>query len=322
MIVVTGAAGFIGSNLILGLNKMGITNILAVGDLSDGHKFVNLAAGEYRDYMDYEDFLAQIEANKPFAEPIEAIFHQGACSATTEWNGRYMMKVNYEYSKKLLHYCLDHKVQFIYASSAAVYGANQKFNEADKKQQPLNVYGYSKWQFDQYVLRYLSATESQIVGLRYFNVYGPREQHKGGMASVAFHLMNQLHDHDEVKLFEGSHGYADGEQRRDFIYVGDVVDVNLWFYQHANKSGIFNLGTGQAKPFNDIAKYLLKHHGSGHLTYIPFPDKLKNAYQAYTQANISQLREVGYAAEFTSLKDGLCQYYDWYITSLKNNQLP
>ncbi len=309
MIIVTGAAGFIGSNIIKGLNRRGITNILAVDDLTDGHKFKNLAAGRYVDYSDYMDFLERLKRNDSFGEPIEAVFHEGACSVTTEWDGRYMMQNNYEYSKVVLHYCLHHHIPFLYASSAAVYGDSQEFNDQNWQQCPLNVYGYSKWKFDEYVRPYLTAADSQIVGFRYFNVYGPHEQHKGGMASVAFHLMNQLRETGNVKLFAGSHGYADGEQRRDFVFIDDVVAVNLWFMDHRDKSGIFNLGTGQAQPFNLIAKTLLRLHGSGSLEYVPFPEKLKDAYQAYTQADITALRQAGYTAPFTSLEHGVEQYY-------------
>lgn len=312
MIIVTGAAGFIGSNIIKGLNKRGITNILAVGDLTEGRKFKNLAVCQYADYMDYMDFIDHIKLGGEFPEAIEAVFHEGACSMTTEWDGRYMMKNNYEYTKDLFHYCYNLQIPFFYASSAAVYGDSQAFDDQDWGQRPLNVYGYSKWKFDEYVKPYLANPTSQIVGFRYFNVYGPHEQHKGGMASVAFHLMNQLRDTGNVKLFEGSHGFADGEQRRDFVFIDDVVDVNLWFMDHPQKSGIFNLGTGQSRPFNDIAKTLLQLHGSGKLEYVPFPEKLKNAYQAYTQANINALRQAGYTQEFTSLEEGVKAYYQWY----------
>ena len=310
MIIVTGAAGFIGSNIMRGLNKRGITNILAVDDLTDGHKFQNLAVCDYADYMDYEEFLVKIKSGTAFAEQVQAIFHEGACSATTEWNGRYMMNNNYEYSKSVLHYCLDHCIPVLYASSAAVYGDTTEFNDDDWHQQPLNVYGYSKWKFDQYVKPYLTTAESQIVGFRYFNVYGPHEQHKGSMASVAFHLMNQLRETGVVKLFEGSHGCAAGEQKRDFVFIDDVVAVNLWFFEHPDKRGIFNLGTGEARAFNVIAHTLLKLYGSGRLDYIPFPEHLKNAYQAYTQANISRLRQAGYTAEFTSLEQGVEMYFN------------
>jgi len=308
MIIVTGAAGFIGSNIIKGLNAIGQDRILAVDDLTDGHKFKNLAAVSYFDYQDYEDFLARIQSRSAFPEKIEAVFHEGACAVTTEWNGRYMMRNNYEYSKQLLHYCLEAKIPFIYASSAAVYGASTVFDDRAPVQLPINVYGYSKWQFDRYVLH--QSIQSQVVGLRYFNVYGPHEQHKGSMASVAFHLMNQLNAGDEVKLFVGTDGYADGEQVRDFIFVDDVVKVNLWFLMNHQARGIFNVGTGQARSFNDLAKTLIRLKGRGAIRYIPFPDHLKGAYQSFTQADLRSLRAIGYNQPFTRLEDGLEQYYN------------
>lgn len=315
MIIVTGAAGFIGSNIIRGLNQIGITNILAVDDLTDGRKYRNLAVANFSDYMDFKDFLHYIEHNKKFSDQkIEAIFHEGACSDTTEWNGAYMMKNNYEFSKIVLHYCLDYQIQFIYASSAAVYGANTDFNDQDLHQLPLNVYGYSKWKFDQYVQPYLNLKNlaSQIVGLRYFNVYGPHENHKNKMASVAFHLMNQLENGITVKLFSGCDGYGDGEQERDFIYIDDVVNMNLWFLKHPKKSGIFNCGTGKARSFNAIAKKLIQLNNSGKLEYIPFPDNLKGAYQSFTQANLTALRAAGFHDEFSSLESGLEKYFNWF----------
>jgi ADP-L-glycero-D-manno-heptose 6-epimerase len=248
MIIVTGAAGFIGANILKGLNKLGRTDILAVDDLTDGKKYRNLAVSQYADYLDFADFIEKINSGFTFPK-IEAVFHQGACSATTEWDGRYIMRNNYQYSKDLLHYCLAHNTQFIYASSAAVYGADTAFDDTKDSQLPLNVYGYSKWQYDQYAKPYIEQANSQIVGLRYFNVYGPHEQHKGSMASVAFHLMGQLEKNKEIKLFEGYDGYGDGEQSRDFVFVDDVVALNLWFWQNPSLSGIFNCGTGQARPF-------------------------------------------------------------------------
>lgn len=313
MIVVTGAAGFIGSRIVKGLNQQGHSNILAVDDFTDGKKCLNLSDCDIADYQDVDDFLKNIQNNE-FSEAIEVIFHQGACSATTEWDGRYLMKNNYEYSKKLLHYCLARKVPFIYASSAAVYGNNTEFAEQRVNEDPINMYAYSKWQFDQYVRTkwpQIQKEATQVVGLRYFNVYGPCEQHKGSMASVAFHLMNQIEQTGVIKLFEGTDGYAHGEQLRDFVFIDDVVKVNLWFYKNRNKSGIFNVGTGQARPFNAIAKTILHLYGQGKLEYIPFPEKLKGAYQSYTQADIRKLREAGYAEEFTSLEEGVTRYFEY-----------
>lgn len=312
MIIVTGAAGFVGSNILKGLNQQGQTDIIAVDDLTDGHKYRNLAASQFADYIDYQDFLELIKKDHKFPQKIEAILHNGACSTTTEWDGRYMMRNNYDYSKELLHYCLRHKTPLIYASSAAVYGASTVFDDTAHVQFPLNVYGYSKWQFDCYAEPWLNSSASQIVGLRYFNVYGPHEAHKGSMASVAFHFMNQLHQNSEVKLFEGSGGYGDGEQVRDFVCVDDVVRINLWFLEKTKIKGIFNLGTGKARSFNAVAKHLLHLHGKGQIKYIPFPAHLKDAYQSYTQADIRKLRAAGYTQEFDTLEAGLEKYYRWY----------
>lgn len=308
MIIVTGGAGFIGSNIIKTLNDQGHEQILVVDDLTDGHKYQNIADCTIMDYMDKDDFLHHILCDKNFANPIEAIFHQGACSTTTEWNGQWMMKNNYEYSKSLLHYCLNHRIQFLYASSAAIYGDNTVFKESIEHEQPLNVYGYSKFLFDQYVRRILPSALSQVAGFRYFNVYGPREQHKGSMASVAFHLHHQLKKAGKVRLFEGSHHYGPGEQRRDFIFVDDVVNVNLWFWQHPEKSGIFNVGTGRSQPFNDIARAIIAFHGRGEIEYIPFPEHLKNHYQSFTEADISALRQAGYPHSFSDVADGVKAY--------------
>jgi ADP-L-glycero-D-manno-heptose 6-epimerase len=314
MIIVTGGAGFIGSNIVKALNDRGRTDILVVDDLSDGRKFMNLADCEILDYMDKDVFLHQVlddtgEEHCSFGK-VDAIFHEGACSKTTEWDGRFMMDNNYEYSKALLHFCLTFEVPFLYASSAATYGGGTTFKEEREHEGPLNVYGYSKFLFDQYVRRYLSDAGSQIVGFRYFNVYGPREQHKDSMASVAFHHNNQIKENGVVKLFEGCDGYGNGEQQRDFVFIDDVVKVNLWFMDHPEKSGVFNLGTGRAQAFNDIAKSVIAWHGKGKLEYIPFPDHLKGRYQSFTQADISKLREAGYDAEFATVEEGVKQYLD------------
>lgn len=308
MIIVTGAAGFVGSNLVRGLNRLGERDILAVDDLTDGHKFENLAASEIADYWDKDLLLQRVGGGLGFTP--RCVFHQGACSVTTEWDGRYMMETNYRYSTELLEYCLDAGVPFIYASSAAVYGASQSFQEDSAVERPLNVYGYSKLLFDQYVQRRLPEASSQVVGLRYFNVYGPGEGHKGQMASVAFHLDQQvLRDH-EARLFEGSGGYAEGEQRRDFIHVDDVVRVNLWFFETSEQSGIFNVGTGRAATFNELADAVLEWHGTGTKRYIPFPDHLESSYQSFTQADISKLRSAGYDRPFLDVKAGVKSYLD------------
>jgi len=309
-----GGAGFIGSNLVKALNDKGLTDVLVVDDLTDGTKFRNLLDCQVIDYLDKDQFLQMVKQKKDFTEKIEAIFHQGACSTTTEWDGRYMMENNYTYSKELLYYCLNLEIPFIYASSAAVYGTGENFKEVKENESPVNVYGYSKYLFDEYVRRTVlnsenKMPESQVVGLRYFNVYGPREQHKGSMASVAWHLNQQIQANGKVKLFEGSGGYANGDQRRDFIHVDDVVKVNLWMLENA-ACGIVNVGTGASRSFNDVAKAIVSWHGKGEVEYIEFPEHLKGSYQSYTEADINSLRQMGYKNDFLSVEDGVKQYLD------------
>jgi ADP-L-glycero-D-manno-heptose 6-epimerase len=311
MIIVTGGAGFIGSNIVKELNNRGRDDIIVVDNLKNGVKFKNIADCEIADYMSKEDFIDHIKANKSFADKIDAIFHEGACSSTTEWDGKFIMENNYEYSKSILHYCLEHKISYLYASSASVYGGGSVFKEQREYEEPLNMYGYSKFLFDQYVRRILPTAKSQIVGFRYFNVYGPREQHKGSMSSVAFHVNTQLHESDKAKLFEGCDGYGNGEQRRDFVYVGDTVAVNLWFMDHPNQSGIFNLGTGRSQPFKDVAHAVIDWHKRGKVEYIPFPEHLKGRYQSFTEADISALRAAGYQAPFKTVEEGVKEYMDW-----------
>ena len=305
MIIVTGGAGFIGSNIIKSLNDMGYRDILVVDNLKDGTKFTNLVDLDIADYADKEDFIASIVAGDDLGD-IDAIFHQGACSSTTEWDGKYMMDNNYQYSKDILHFCLDRSIPFLYASSAATYGSqNTSFVEDRKYEQPLNVYGYSKFLFDQYVREILPHAESQICGFRYFNVYGPREGHKGSMASVAFHLNNQIKAGENPKLFEGSEDF-----KRDFIYVGDVAAVNLWFWQNG-KSGIFNCGTGRSESFQAVADAVLAFHKTGAVETIPFPEKLKGRYQSFTQADMTALRGAGYDKPFKTVAEGVAEYMAW-----------
>ncbi len=305
MIIVTGGAGFIGSNIIKALNDQGHTDILVVDNLKDGTKFANLVDLNIADYMDKEDFLISILADEDFGD-VEAIFHEGACSSTTEWDGKYMMENNYQYSKELLHYCLEHEIPFLYASSAATYGGrNDNFIEERQYEEPLNVYGYSKMLFDHYVRQILPEAGSQVCGFRYFNVYGPREGHKGSMASVAFHLNTQLNNGENPKLFEGSDGF-----KRDFIYVEDVAAVNLWFFEN-NVSGIFNCGTGRAESFQEVADAALNFHQKGEIEYIPFPEKLKGRYQAYTLADQTKLRAAGYDKPFKTVAEGVAEYMAW-----------
>ena len=324
--VVTGAAGFIGANIVKALNERGVTKIIAVDNLSKADKFKNLVDCEIADYLDKQDFIERIQAGH-FDGEIEAILHEGACSDTMETDGRYMMENNYRYSLILLEWCLEQDVQFLYASSAATYGGSNVFKEERQYEAPLNVYGYSKFLFDQIVRQRLAENpSSQVAGFRYFNVYGPRENHKGRMASVAFHHFNQYRSEGRVKLFEGSHGYGNGEQQRDFVFVQDVAKVNLWFLDHPEKSGIFNLGSGRAQSFNDVAVAtvngcralkgeaplsLAELLAQGLLEYVAFPEALKGKYQAFTQGDLSRLRAAGYDAPMASVEEGVSQYVQW-----------
>jgi ADP-L-glycero-D-manno-heptose 6-epimerase len=314
--IVTGAAGFIGSKLVEGLNRRGITDVIAVDNLAHADKFRNLANAEIADYLDQADFIANLER---LEGAVEAVFHQGACSDTMETDGRYMLDNNYTYSRRLLDWCQDEEVPFIYASSASVYGAGPDFREERRYEKPLNVYGYSKFLFDQYVRRMLERKNAQVAGLRYFNVYGPNEQHKGRMASVAYHAYQQLFGGGKVKLFVGSGGYADGEQRRDFVYVEDTVDVNLWLLERRDVSGVFNCGTGRAQTFNELAAAVInavqdtrlsvkEMVQKGLIEYIPFPAGLADKYQSYTQADLTRLRAAGYAGDFRPVEQGLPAY--------------
>ena len=310
MIIVTGGAGFIGSNLVKALNEIGHANIVVVDDLSDGSKISNIADLQIADYIDKDDFYSRLESRKGFGRP-EAVFHQGACSDTTEQDGSFIMHNNYELSKRLFHRCLEDKTPFTYASSASVYGAGRVFGEDSGHESPLNPYAYSKFLFDQYVRRHLPEAESPIAGLRYFNVYGPREQHKGKMSSVAFQFDQQIVEAGIARLFQNTDGQADGEQRRDFIYVRDVVEVNLWLLANPGVSGIFNLGTGRSQSFNDVAEAVINFHGKGRIEYIPFPEALTGRYQNFTEADMTALRKAGYDHAFKTVEEGVRTYLEW-----------
>ena len=324
-VVVTGAAGFIGSNIVKGLNARGIDDIIVVDDLSQGDKFRNIADLRIADYVDLDDFYPNFEEG--YYGKVEAVFHEGACSDTMEQNGKYMMDNNYTLSCELFQACQQQGTRLLYASSAATYGGSETFREVPEFEAPLNVYGYSKLLFDQRMRRELGVkfekAKLQVAGFRYFNVYGPREQHKGRMASVAYHQFHQFRNEGKVKLFGEYGGYARGEQMRDFVFVDDVVAVNLWFFDHPEKSGIFNLGSGRAQPFNDVAVAVVNTLRSlqgeaalplaeiaarGLIEYIPFPDALRGKYQCYTQADLGALRAAGCAHEFHSVQDGVSQY--------------
>ncbi|MDA7861323.1 ADP-glyceromanno-heptose 6-epimerase [Akkermansiaceae bacterium] len=311
MKIVTGGAGFIGSRIISKLNKMGDCDILVVDDLREGIKMRNLANVEIADFVDADDFLDRIKACQDFGD-IEAVFHMGACSSTTEWDGQYLMRRNYEYSKELLHWSSRNNASFIYASSASVYGDGSRgFSEDPEVEYPINMYAYSKYQFDQYVRRLLSRSDTQVAGLRFFNVYGPHEAHKKSMASVVFHANKQIIDTGKIRLFGAYDNNAAGEQKRDFVYVDDCVDVAMWLSDHSDVSGIFNLGTGKAETFNVLAQSVIDWHGRGEIEYISFPDHLKSSYQSFTEADLSKLRAAGYTAPFRGVREGVFSYLDW-----------
>lgn len=315
MIIVTGGAGMVGSNIVAALNARGENDILVVDDLTNGHQIDNLADLAIADYVDKDAFLPLFEGGR--LGEIDVVFHQGACSTTTEWNGKFVMEVNYNYSKRLMGACLAQRVPFIYASSASVYGGGAVFREEPEYERPLNVYAYSKKLFDDHVRRTVFGREhSPVAGLRYFNVYGPREAHKGKMASVAFHLFNQIERGDKARLFGASDGFGPGEQKRDFIHVADVADVNLWLWDRG-VSGLFNCGTGLAQPFHTVAETVIATLGKGEIEFIDFPDELKGRYQSFTEADMSRLRGVGYNGSFRNVETGVRDYVTW----LKSRQL-
>ncbi len=323
-VVVTGAAGMIGANLVHGLNAIGVDDVIAVDELTDGDKYRNLLGASISDYFDRRDFYARFERGE-FGR-VDTVFHEGACSDTMEQDGRLMLELNYRASKTLLDACQAQSVRLLYASSAATYGGSASFREEPAFERPLNVYGWSKLLFDNVVRRALSGANAQIAGFRYFNVYGPREQHKGRMASVAFHHFEQWQAAARVKLFGEYGGYAAGEQRRDFVFVDDVVAVNLWFLEHPQASGIFNLGSGRAQPFNDVALAVVNAGRAargeavlpltdlvraGQVEYVDFPAALVGKYQCFTEADLARLRRAGCDHAFTDVASGVARYVDW-----------
>jgi ADP-L-glycero-D-manno-heptose 6-epimerase len=307
--VVTGGAGFVGSNIVKALNDAGTTDVLVVDDLERGPKRTNLADCRIADLLDKGKFKSLIERGA-LTGRIEAVLHQGATTDTMDLDRRAMMENNHDYSLALLRWAVVARVPFVYASSAAVYGASTTFAEEPANERPLNVYGESKLAFDHEVRRALPEAAATLLGLRYFNVYGPREQNKGRMASVVYQMMRQLKESGVVKLFVGTGGYADGEQRRDFVFVEDVVRVNLFFAQGPVRKGIVNCGTGRSRSFNDIARALIACHGSGEIRYRPLPEGLAERYQSFTEADLRGLRGLGYAAKFVDVEEGVRRYYD------------
>ncbi|MBS82832.1 MAG: ADP-glyceromanno-heptose 6-epimerase [Gammaproteobacteria bacterium] len=312
MIIVTGGSGFIGSNLISSLNSIGHDDILVVEELdSNTEKFKNLDDLQYIDCVDHKKFLHDIKNDtKKYINKINLIFHLGACSKTTEPDRDYILDTNLYYSQELLHYSTNSQIKFIYASSASVYGSGKIFSEDPKNESFLNHYAESKYKFDQYYREHKDKINTQVVGLRYFNVFGPRENHKKEMSSVVYHFYQQMKSNKTINLFKGSHGYADGEQKRDFIFVKDTIDIKLWFMKN-NISGIYNVGTGECNTFNNVAKAVIENFDDGKIKYIEFPENLKKQYQAYTEADITNLRNIGYKKKFSHLNDSVKEYIFW-----------
>ena len=313
MIVITGGSGFIGSNLVKFLNNRKKEEILIVEELDTyKKKFDNLNDLKYLDCIDKNEFIKDLNnQSTKYQKNISYIFHLGACSKTTEQDRDYIMSTNLIYSKDLLKYSANNTISLIYASSASVYGEAETFSEDPNNESYLNHYAESKLMFDNFYRENISKIHSQVVGLRYFNVFGPREFHKEGMSSVVLHFFHQIKENNVIKLFKGSHGYADGEQRRDFIHVDDTVKVKNWFMTNPKVSGIFNVGTGVSRSFNDIAKCVLDYFGKGKIQYIDFPANLEEQYQAYTEAKITKIQEKGYNEKFLSLEDGVKAYLKW-----------
>jgi ADP-L-glycero-D-manno-heptose 6-epimerase len=309
MIIVTGGAGFIGSNLVAGLNRRGFKDILVVDRMGSSGKFKNLRGLDFSDYLEKGDFRKAVAAGLFDKKKTEALFHQGACSDTLQTDGCYMMENNYGYSRDLLDFCLKRGIPFIYASSASVYGLGKKgFSEESECEFPLNLYAFTKYLFDRHVRKVLPQAKSQVVGLRYFNVFGPQEAHKGRMASMVFHAFHQIRETGKIKLFEGADGYGPGQQRRDFVFVDDAVKVNIFFLEHPDVSGIFNCGTGRSRTFQDLAAAVIHATNRGTVEYIPFPEDLKGKYQSFTEADLSKLRRVGYTEPFESLEVAVGRY--------------
>ena len=324
MLIVTGGAGFIGSNLVHELNAHGISDILVVDNLANAAKHINLAGARFADYMDKREFRRAFNDNALAAGRIDAILHQGACSNTLEDDGAYMMDNNFQYTRELLDFAVGQGVPLVYASTAAVYGLSGpgRFSPTAENERPLNVYGFSKLVFDNYLRRKLvqEAVPTTVVGLRYFNVYGPREQHKGRMASVIHHFTRQIRETGKVRLFAGTGGFGDGEQRRDFVYVRDLARMNMFFAQigpyapqhgapAATYQGVVNAGSGTARTFNDVARALMMVHGEAAIEYIPFPPDLEGRYQHFTEADLGSLRELGCDMQMTALEDGIAETF-------------
>lgn len=325
MIIVTGAAGMIGSAVVWKLNEMGRNDIIVVDKLRTEEKWLNLRKRDYADWVDRDNLFNWL-SNPANAEKITGVVHMGACSATTERDGDFLMENNYGYSKKLWEFCSNRQIPYVYASSAATYGAGELGYNDDvtpeelKKLQPLNKYGYSKKIFDDWAFKQ-SITPKQWCGLKFFNVYGPQEYHKGRMASMVFHTFNQYKENGGVKLFKSyKEGFKDGEQLRDFVYLKDVVDVIYYLLTNKVESGVYNIGTGEARSFLDLSMATMRAASNNPklkqedvIEFIPMPEDLRGRYQYFTQASMEKLKRAGYTKKFTSLEEGVKDYVQNYL---------
>ncbi len=325
MIIVTGAAGMIGSAMVWKLNEMGRNDIIVVDKLRTEEKWLNLRKRDYADWVDRDELFNWL-ANPANAGKITGVVHMGACSATTERDGDFLMENNYGYSKKLWDFCAVRQIPYVYASSAATYGAGELGYNDDvtpeelKKLQPLNKYGYSKKIFDDWAFKQ-SIAPKQWCGLKFFNVYGPQEYHKGRMASMVFHTFNQYRDNGGVKLFKShKEGFKDGEQLRDFVYLKDVVDVMYFLLTEKVESGVYNIGTGEARSFLDLSMATMRAASNNPelkvedvVEFIPMPEDLRGRYQYFTQASMEKLKRTGYTKKFTSLEEGVKDYVQNYL---------
>ncbi|KAJ5793950.1 NAD-dependent epimerase/dehydratase [Penicillium paradoxum] len=312
MIIVTGGAGFVGSNIVKELNNRGFTNVVVVDDMTDGSKFRNLVDCKVADYIDATTFREAIRS-KSFHHRPRAIFHYGAITSTTETNGKKMIDANFTYSKELFNWCKEQSVRFIYGSSAAVYGTGKVFTEGDSHEAPVNLFGYSKMLFDQYVVKNIDARSPQVAGLRLFNVYGPGEQYNDARPSAVYQFYEKRKAFKAIELFGEYAGVEAGKQMRDFVHVQDVARLNCWFLDHPEISGIYNVGTGAASSFLDVATEVASHFGNpeGYIKFVPFPAELKGRYQSYTCADISKLRRAGSGLRFRDIHEGIRDYLEW-----------
>jgi ADP-L-glycero-D-manno-heptose 6-epimerase len=314
-IIVTGGAGFIGRNLVAELNARGEEDIWIVDELGHSEKWSNLLGLRYEDYLDKDEFRHRLLSGK--VDGVKAILHMGACSSTTETNAAYLADNNYRVTRELCEWCLTHGARFVYASSAATYGnGEQGYSDADAitpTLRPLNMYGYSKHMFDLWALK--NGLFGMIAGLKYFNVYGPHEDHKGDMRSVVHKSYHQIRETGRVQLFKSYRtDYSDGEQVRDFVYVADAVALTLHLMEHPEMSGLFNCGTGQARSWNDLAKAVFAAMGrEPRIEYVEMPETLREKYQYHTEADMQKVRAGGYAAAFHSLEAGVKDYVETHL---------